>query len=59
MNLKWIRTPAFLVLAGALAVIASRLAPTDAARTSGRRPLVAADRLDPERVDRIAIVRGE
>ena len=59
MNLKWIRTPAFLVLAGALAVIASRLAPTYAARTSGRRPLVAADRLDPERVDRIAIVRGE
>ena len=47
MNLKWIRTPAFLVLAGALAVIASRLAPTDAARTSDRRPLVAADRLDP------------
>ncbi|MFM1822669.1 MAG: hypothetical protein RI967_935 [Planctomycetota bacterium] len=57
--MKWIRIPVVLLLAGALAFIAVRLAPLAEARSATRQPLVAADRLDPERVDRIAIVRGE
>jgi hypothetical protein len=57
--MKWIRIPMLLLLAGAFAILAARLAPTAEARGAARQPLVAADRLDPERVERIAIVRGE
>lgn len=59
MSLRWMRAPLLLLLAGGIAVVASRLAPTEDRRATGRRPLVAADRLDPERVDRIVIERGE
>lgn len=59
MKWTWIRTPILLMLAGACALVASRLAPTEASRGTARRPLVPAGRLDPERVDRIVVERGD
>jgi len=55
--MKWIRSLVALAIAGTCAVAASRLADTAISLGPTRRLLIAADEIDPERVNRIELAR--
>ncbi|MEY2795631.1 MAG: hypothetical protein RIR10_1347, partial [Planctomycetota bacterium] len=55
--MKWIRSLFALAIAGACAVAASRLADTATSQGPTRRLLIAADEIDPDRVDHIELAR--